>query len=184
MLFQMEDSAAGSLDTTVVVSVMRATQTVHWRNHRLLRSAGGWTLSPVFDVNPAPVTRAVNSRPIAPHTSPDDRRVEDLLEAADAFQLTSEEAGSITAEVGASVAEWPSVARALGVDERELAILSSAFDESRLESARDGARASSPSTFDLGERSPTRTPGEVWVSPHRRNGKEVAGHWRAAPRLC
>lgn len=153
----------------------------HWRNHGFLHSAKGWSLSPVFDVNPAPATRTVHSRPIAPNTSPDERRIEDLLEVADAFQLTSEEAGSITAEVGASVVEWPAVARSLGVDARELAIMASAFDESQLETARDGARASSPSTLDLGKGRAARASGEVWVGPHRRNGTEIAGHWRAAP---
>lgn len=170
------------LFTRIALTVLVNNVDDHWRNHGFLRSAEGWRLSPVFDVNPAPATRTVHSRPIAPGTSPDERRIEDLLAAADAFQLTLEEAGSITAAVGASVAEWPSVARALGVDERELGVMASAFEEAQLEVAREGAQLSSPSTIDLGERPAARASGEMWVSPHRRNGKDIAGHWRASPR--
>lgn len=106
----------------------------HWRNHGFLHHKRGWALSPAFDLNPSRVT-SPNSRSISENADPDQRNIHDLLEVADAFQLTTSRAASAAADVARVVRGWPDVARSLNVPEREVEVMADAFREDQVEAA-------------------------------------------------
>lgn len=80
----------------------------HMRNHATLRGPGGWTLSPVFDVNPDPTT-APSASSIAGETSPAGR-LRALLATADRFGLSEAEAKDRWHQIVGVVANWRAVA--------------------------------------------------------------------------
>lgn len=82
----------------------------HLRNHGFLRDRGGWTLSPLFDVNPNPDPRA---------GSPEGCR-DALFATAEQFWLGRAEAEQHWQGVVDVVAAWRSFAEARGLTEEEL----------------------------------------------------------------
>lgn len=90
----------------------------HLRNHGLLRAGGGWTLSPVFDVNPDPRLAAQRVTPIA-GASTSVAGVEALLANAARFGLTPTDARGVWQEVCGAVAGWRVAADAAGVSSQE-----------------------------------------------------------------
>ena len=81
----------------------------HLRNHGFLRAPGGWTLSPVFDVNPNPLIGRGRVTSIGGSVRPDDE-VEALREVAGEFRLGEKEARSIILDVVGALDAWRDVA--------------------------------------------------------------------------
>jgi serine/threonine-protein kinase HipA len=91
----------------------------HLRNHGFLRIGSGWTLSPVFDVNPNPDATAPRSTSINFESDPS-RTLEALFEAAPIFGLPASQASDIWSDVRAGVNGWRSVAKLNKISEREM----------------------------------------------------------------
>jgi serine/threonine-protein kinase HipA len=122
----------------------------HWRNHGFIhhapsagqegqasqagqaRHAGGWRLSPVFDVNPSPLHGVIFSRQINDDDDPQNRDIRNLHAIADAYGLPSDRGAEIIARVAAEVRRWPEIARAVGIPENQHEQMSVAFDEEQL----------------------------------------------------
>ncbi len=83
----------------------------HLRNHGLLRAGGGWTLSPVFDVNPDPRPAAPRVTPIAGASS-SEAGVEALLASTAQFGLDPADAETVWLEVRQALAGWRAAAAA------------------------------------------------------------------------
>jgi serine/threonine-protein kinase HipA len=99
----------------------------HLRNHGFLRGRAGWTLSPLFDVNPDPDSGKERVTGIGTaHARRDE--VEGLLTAAGSFGLTDAQATQALSEVAAATTAWRQVAAANGIPERELSRMAGAFD--------------------------------------------------------
>lgn len=90
----------------------------HLRNHGLLRAGGGWTLSPVFDVNPDPRPGASRVTPIA-GASTSEAGVEALFANAARFGLTPTDVRGVWQEVCRAVAGWRAAADAAGIPSDE-----------------------------------------------------------------
>lgn len=105
----------------------------HARNHGFLRTAAGWRLSPVFDVNPNPNNPHTFAMPIDPGGSDD---LQDAIAAGDAFRLTHHEAVAELRNVLRAVDGWRRKASDLGIDSRDINRMSAAFESSRTEHAR------------------------------------------------
>lgn len=104
----------------------------HVRNHGFLRAAGGWVLSPMFDVNPNPdVARFV--MPIDPGGRDD---VGDAIAVADAFRLTRAQALDELAMILAVLDGWATRATRLGLPQRDITLMAAAFESPRTERAR------------------------------------------------
>jgi serine/threonine-protein kinase HipA len=100
----------------------------HLRNPGFLRtSTAGWSLSPVFDVNPDPrpgpreLTTAIDFDAA-------DAEPELLMSVATEFRLSTGAARAILGEVSAATREWQSVARELGASDGDLAEMQPAFE--------------------------------------------------------
>lgn len=90
----------------------------HLRNHGFLRAPGGWTLSPIFDVNPSPDIGRGRVTGIGGSVAPEDEVVA-LHEVAGEFRLREHEARSVAQEVVHAVATWREVASGNGISSNE-----------------------------------------------------------------
>jgi len=120
----------------VALTVLISNVDDHLRNHGLLWTGReGWTLSPVFDLNPTPVD--VRARILTTAISPDDATcdLDLLLSAAEYFDLAPGPARDIVKEVATAVATWREVASALGARPPEIRRMESAFEHDDLRRA-------------------------------------------------
>lgn len=99
----------------------------HLGNHGVVLGSMGWTLSPVFDVNPDPDPAALRATSINGVTNPT-LEVDALIDAAPHFGLSAHEAAAVMAEVEAGVSHWRQVATANGLPEREQRWFASVLD--------------------------------------------------------
>lgn len=103
----------------------------HLRNHGFLHDRDShWTLAPAFDLNPEPGagTRYLST---AIDEAETEASVDLLLEVCDFFRLSRPHALAVLAEVGTAVAGWRQRASANGLDARDLAQMSSAFEHAQ-----------------------------------------------------
>lgn len=106
----------------------------HLRNHGFLRGRAGWTLSPVFDVNPNPNTAKQRQIGIGTAHARDDE-IDGLMASAAAFGLSHEQARQILGQVFAATEDWRQAAASNGIAERELTRMADAFDGLRADVA-------------------------------------------------
>ena len=99
----------------------------HLRNHGFLRGRAGWTLAPVFDINPNPDIAKEREIGIASAHGRDEER-EGLMASAATFGLKEERATKVLDEVLAATANWRQVATANGIAERETHRMTDALD--------------------------------------------------------
>lgn len=112
----------------VLFSVLVGNRDDHLRNHGFLRGAGGWRLSPAFDINPNP-DRAEHALAIdEANPTPDGGLV---AETAPFYRVSAARARAIGEEVRAAVASWPEQARQLGVPRAETELLATVIDPGR-----------------------------------------------------
>lgn len=104
----------------------------HLRNHGFLRGLTGWSLSPLFDVNPNPDVSARRQITIG-FTDEWEGEIDGLMDAAPVFGLKPVETEKILAEVFAATKDWRRVAKGNDIPEREVARMEKAF-----EGLRDG----------------------------------------------
>lgn len=113
----------------VVFSVAIHNTDDHLRNHGFLALGGGWTLSPLFDVNPNPNSAAARVTGIAGSSTRDDEQ-DGLIAFAKDCRLKPHQAQQIRAEVAEAVAQWRAVAASRGIKAAEIARFESAFETS------------------------------------------------------
>ena len=112
----------------VLFSVLVGNRDDHLRNHGFLRAAGGWRLSPAFDVNPNP-DQAEHALAIdEANPTPDSRLV---FDSAPYYRLKPARARAIHAEVQAVVSAWREAACELGVTRAEVELLATVIDPMR-----------------------------------------------------
>lgn len=99
----------------------------HMKNHGFLRRPDGWSLSPLFDVNPNPFAVA-ESTPLRPGGDRLDRDVRELLRSCDSYGLRGSEARRVLAEVEAATAGWAALAAEVGLTPEEVALMAEAFE--------------------------------------------------------
>lgn len=95
----------------------------HLRNHGFLHTVGGWTLAPVFDINPNPDPTAHRVTSVVGAT---DRAgtLEALFAASDSFELPQAEARAIWDAIVGVVTGWRTIAVTNGIggtEQREFA---------------------------------------------------------------
>ncbi|MER7244908.1 type II toxin-antitoxin system HipA family toxin [Kribbella sp. NPDC000426] len=112
----------------------------HLRNHGFLREAGGWGLSPVFDINPNPTVSEARVTGIGGARSRADE-LAGLMRYAETFDLNMRDAQQILHEVGDATADWRRVAASHGIGEAERHRFGPAFDGLReqIETTASGA---------------------------------------------
>ncbi len=124
----------GQLWRRVVFNILISNTDDHLRNHGFLRpDIHGWRLSPVYDLNPTPAD--VHPRVLATHIDRHDGTASFALamETARNYGLSASEARRVAKEVVQAVAAWRIEAARLGVEQREMERMASAFQHADLE---------------------------------------------------
>lgn len=169
------DEDGTELFRRVVLSLLIGNVDDHAKNHGLVRTAAGWRLSPVFDINPFPNVGMVDATPLTPGGDGSHRTVAELVGAAEAFGLDGASATAIVGQVESATSRWEQVAAGFGIEQDEIAFMSRAFEsDARLE-----ARAQPVIDTSLAQ---SRSDAHGWVGPHVRNGKQVRGYQRRPAR--
>lgn len=104
----------------------------HLRNHGFLHRHGGWTLAPVFDVNPNP-DPAVERVTTINFTASREAELEALIEASAYFHLNRDEAQKVWLDVLDAVRDWRLVAERNGVPDTELRLFQDVLGHSAAE---------------------------------------------------
>jgi serine/threonine-protein kinase HipA len=121
----------------IVFTVLISNTDDHLRNHGFLRSStAGWSLSPAFDLNPNP-EGATKQLATAIDENDAEANLVTALEVAPLFRVSDAQAREIVAEVSNATGRWRDVARATGLDERQLDRLESAFEHDQSVAARE-----------------------------------------------
>ncbi len=102
----------------------------HLRNHGFLHTRGGWTLSPIFDINPHPNASTARATSVNFRQSADrNDEQHNLLAVAPHFGLRPDAAEAAHDAITEVVrTQWRAVARANGVTEAELGCFAEVLD--------------------------------------------------------
>jgi serine/threonine-protein kinase HipA len=120
----------------MVFSVLISNTDDHLRNHGFLfQGNNGWILSPAYDLNPVPTDVKPRILSTAIDVENSSASLELALSVAEYFDLKSQEAKNIAAEVGTAVSRWREEAKKLGIAEGEIDRMKSAFDHEDLRKA-------------------------------------------------
>ncbi len=106
----------------IVLSIAVHNTDDHLRNHGLLRTAAGWRLSPLFDVNPNPYLEERRALPIFGEVGSGE--IEGLSELGSFLGIDRQRQARIVARVTGAFAYWKSVALRLKCKEREMSMFS------------------------------------------------------------
>ena len=107
-------------------SVLISNTDDHLRNHGFLYSGNkGWTLSPLYDVNPSSDNKQILSTYI---TEYDNSQSLDLtLEVSEYFEIAITEAKNIIEEMKKTLKNWKTEAKNIGLSKAETEKMESAF---------------------------------------------------------
>lgn len=96
----------------------------HLRNHGFLLTDAGWTLSPIYDVNPFP-----DGTGLTLNISEDDNSLDlDLaMSVIKYFRIKPAEAASIITDIKSNVSNWQKIAKKIGIPAAEQTLMASAF---------------------------------------------------------
>lgn len=127
-----DHAAVGSVDALlaglfgrVAFNILTAHRDDHLRNHGFLRTAAGWVLAPMFDLNPMP-EKPEHELAIDGANHAGDIGL--LIETAEFYRLTTSAAEHVVDDVRTALAGWRQVAAAAALGPLEMATLSEAID--------------------------------------------------------
>ena len=113
----------------IVFNILIANTDDHLRNHGFLYdAAGGWRLSPAYDMNPTPADVKARVLSLAIDEADDTASLTVALGMARQCGLKASAARAIVAEVQSAVAQWRSCAATHGLKPRDVARMESAFE--------------------------------------------------------
>ena len=120
----------------IVFSILISNIDDHLRNHGFLWTGpAGWRLSPAYDLNPVPTDIKPRVLTTAIDLEDGAASLKLALAVASYFELGSDEARAIAAQVGKAVATWRKEAGRLGLTASEIDRMASAFEHEDLKSA-------------------------------------------------
>jgi serine/threonine-protein kinase HipA len=126
----------------IVFNILTSNTDDHLRNHGFLYAgAGGWRLSPAYDLNPVPVD--VKPRVLTTAISEDDptASLPVALGVAGYFELDVVRARAVAADVARAVETWRDEAARQGLSRPEIARMASAFEHEDLTMALSFAQS-------------------------------------------
>jgi len=125
----------------IVFNVLISNTDDHLRNHGLLYAgAGGWRLSPAYDLNPVPADIMPRFLSTAIGVDPEDTTasLELAFEVAEYFDLEQDEARAIAREIAEVTRDWSDRAHAVGIKRSEMDVMTAAFEHEDLVVALGG----------------------------------------------
>lgn len=111
----------------IVFTVLVSNTDDHMRNHGFLYAGSdGWTLSPMYDVNPDPTGKRTLNTSIDMYDF--SASIELALSVHSYFDLTLQESKSIAREMAEKTAQWHTEAKSKGLQKRDIDLLETAFE--------------------------------------------------------
>ncbi|GAB4086718.1 HipA domain-containing protein [Myceligenerans cantabricum] len=107
----------------------------HMKNHGFLRRTEGWSMAPLFDVNPDPFSVA-ESTPLRPMGNRIDRELRVLLDTCSSYGLRPDDARQVVAEVSDATTAWADLARDMALPDGEVTLMAEAFENPNRNEAR------------------------------------------------
>ena len=96
----------------------------HFRNHGFLLTPRGWTLSPVYDVNPT----LDEHQSLLISSNSNESNPDILLNASEEYLIDRKRADQILHQVRGSLNNWEKVAKRLKIPEQEISIFRFRFN--------------------------------------------------------
>ncbi len=118
----------------IVFTVLVSNTDDHMRNHGFLYvGTDGWTLSPMYDVNPDPSGKRElrSSIDMYDYTA----SIDTALTVIDYFNLTLLDAKKIIKEIAVLTSQWYGIAKSIGIEKKDIDIMETAFEHDELISA-------------------------------------------------
>ena len=113
----------------IVFNILISNTDDHLRNHGFLfDSAGGWRLSPAYDMNPTPLDVKARILSLAIDEADDTASLDVVLGMARQCGLKLPAAKEIIGEVQAAVSQWRAYADSHGLNARDIGRMASAFE--------------------------------------------------------
>jgi serine/threonine-protein kinase HipA len=120
----------------IVFSILISNTDDHLRNHGFLWAGpAGWRLSPAYDLNPVPADIKPRVLTTAIDLEDGTASLKLALSVASYFDLASDEARAMAAQVGQAAVTWRKEAGGLGLTAPEIDRMASAFDHEDLKAA-------------------------------------------------
>jgi serine/threonine-protein kinase HipA len=119
----------------IVFNILVSNSDDHLRNHGFLLAAGGWRLSPAYDMNPVPLDIKPRILTTAIDEADGTASLDLALQVAAHFGVKVSDAKRIAREVGNAVSHWREAAAARGISDREIDRMASAFEHDELSRA-------------------------------------------------
>jgi serine/threonine-protein kinase HipA len=120
----------------LVFSLLASNYDDHLRNHGfLMRQPGRWSLSPAYDLNPAPEIDRARATKTAITDDQAEPTIDNALAVADRFGLASAESKKILGTVAAAVFDWRKTGRQLRLKAATLDAYASAFENPLMDEA-------------------------------------------------
>lgn len=116
----------------IVFSILISNTDDHLRNHGFLYEGSGWRLAPAYDLNPMPVDIKPRILTTAIDEADSTASLDLAYDVAQHFGLKPDKAKTIACEVGAAVAGWREAAKAIGLTNKEIDRMASAFEHDDL----------------------------------------------------
>ncbi|MGK2850012.1 MAG: type II toxin-antitoxin system HipA family toxin [Candidatus Limnocylindrales bacterium] len=110
----------------LVFNVLAGVRDDHLRNHGFLWGAGGWRLSPAFDLTPTP---GRDRHALSLDGDSDAPDLAMVIALAPYFRLSKPDANTLVNEVRRAVAEWRGAARSVGLGTYDVQQMEPAFSE-------------------------------------------------------
>jgi serine/threonine-protein kinase HipA len=113
----------------IVFNILISNTDDHLRNHGFLfEKAGGWRLSPAYDMNPTPIDVKARVLSLAIDEADDTASLDVAFGMARQCGLKLDKAREIVGEVQAAVTHWHVSATSHGLNARDVARMASAFE--------------------------------------------------------
>lgn len=120
----------------VVFNILISNSDDHLRNHGFLyHPAGGWRLSPAYDLNPVPTDLKPRVLTTAIDEADGTASLDLAYQVAEHFGLKPDQAKAIAREVGKAVSGWVLAANSLGLRGQDIERMESAFEHAESKKA-------------------------------------------------
>jgi serine/threonine-protein kinase HipA len=119
----------------MVFNILVSNTDDHLRNHGFLHEAGGWRLSPAYDLNPVPVEIKPRVQALAIDEIDGSSSLETAFSVASSFGLKKNEAVALAAEIGSATAKWRQTGKSFGLKPADAEFMLSAFEHADLKLA-------------------------------------------------
>ena len=120
----------------IVFTILVSNTDDHLRNHGFLYEPfKGWTISPAYDINPTPIEIAPRILNTSIDYSNNQASLEIAISVIPEFQITKDKAMLIVGQVHAAVSKWNVVAKSIGISNKEIDLMASAFEHDDMKQA-------------------------------------------------